>query len=288
MKSLSMKKLFAMMMVLVLVLGCFAGCGGGEAEEETGGDDVATETSLQDVLDKGVLTVAISPDYAPYEYLDLMTGEIKGSDVVMAQYIADQLGVDLKIEQMSFETCLAAAQTGSVDMCISSLSWKPERAEVLALSEYYNKSSAFFDQTILVKAEEAAQYQTAADFTGKKVAAQNGTTQMEMTTQQIPEVEAVPISLMNDGVLLLMEGKVDGVACQVDVAQSFVDNYDELAIPEFLFDFEELGNVVATQKGNNALLEKINEILVQVEDDGLYAQWLAEATMDARSQGLVE
>ena len=280
-----MKRFLALFLVVLLGLTALTGCGGETAPEgETSGEDL----SLQKVLDQGVITCAVSPDYAPYEYLDLVTNEVKGSDIVLAQYIADQLGVDLKIEQMSFETCLAAAQTGSVDMCISSLSWKPERAEVLALSEYYNKSSAFFDQTILVKAEEAAQYQTAADFTGKKVAAQNGTTQMEMTTKQIPEVEAVPISLMNDGVLLLMEGKVDGVACQVDVAQSFVDNYDELAIPEFLFDFEELGNVVATQKGNDALLEKINEILVQVEDDGLYAQWLAEATTDARSQGLME
>ena len=280
-----MKRFLALFLVVLLGLTALTGCGGETAPEgEASGEDL----SLQKVLDQGVITCAVSPDYAPYEYLDLVTNEVKGSDIVLAQYIADQLGVDLKIEQMSFETCLAAAQTGSVDMCISSLSWKPERAEVLALSEYYNKSSAFFDQTILVKAEEAAQYQTAADFTGKKVAAQNGTTQMEMTTQQIPEVEAVPISLMNDCVLLLMEGKVDGVACQVDVAQSFVDNYDELAIPEFLFDFEELGNVVATQKGNDALLEKINEILVQVEDDGLYAQWLAEATTDARSQGLME
>lgn len=280
-----MKRFLVLFLVVLLGLTALTGCGGETAPEgETSGEDL----SLQKVLDQGVITCAVSPDYAPYEYLDLVTNEVKGSDIVLAQYIADQLGVDLKIEQMSFETCLAAAQTGSVDMCISSLSWKPERAEVLALSEYYNKSSAFFDQTILVKAEEAAQYQTAADFTGKKVAAQNGTTQMEMTTQQIPEVEAVPISLMNDGVLLLMEGKVDGVACQVDVAQSFVDNYDELAIPEFLFDFEELGNVVATQKGNDALLEKINEILVQVEADGLYSQWLAEATSDARSQGLME
>jgi len=280
-----MKRFLALFLVVLLGLTALTGCGGETAPEgETSGEDL----SLQKVLDQGVITCAVSPDYAPYEYLDLVTNEVKGSDIVLAQYIADQLGVDLKIEQMSFETCLAAAQTGSVDMCISSLSWKPERAEVLALSEYYNKSSAFFDQTILVKAEEAEQYQTAADFTGKKIAAQNGTTQMEMTTQQIPEVEAIPISLMNDGVLLLMEGKVDGVACQVDVAQSFVDNYDELAIPEFLFDFEELGNVVATQKGNDALLEKINEILVQVEADGLYSQWLAEATSDARSQGLME
>ena len=104
MKSLTLKKMFALMMVLVMVLGCFAGCGGGEAEEETGGDAAVTDTSLQDILDKGVITVAISPDYAPYEYLDLMTGEIKGSDIVLAQYIADELGVELQIDQMSFES----------------------------------------------------------------------------------------------------------------------------------------------------------------------------------------
>ena len=279
-----MKRFLALFLVGLLVLTTLVGCGGNASDGSADGGD----NSLQKVLDKGELTCAVSPDYAPYEYLDLMTNEVKGSDIVLAQYIADQLGVNLKIEQMSFETCLAAAQTGSVDICISSLSWKPERAEVMALSDYYNKSSAFFDQTILVRAEDAVQYNVAADFAGKKIAAQNGTTQMEMTTQQIPDVEAIPISLMNDGVLLLMEGKVDGVACQVDVAQSFVDNYDVLAIPEFLFDFEELGNVVATKMGNDSLLEKINEILGQVEADGLYAQWLAEATADARSQGLME
>ena len=279
-----MKRFLALFLVGLLVLTTLVGCGGNASDGSADGGD----NSLQKVLDKGELTCAVSPDYAPYEYLDLMTNEVKGSDIVLAQYIADQLGVNLKIEQMSFETCLAAAQTGSVDICISSLSWKPERAEVMALSDYYNKSSAFFDQTILVRAEDAVQYNVAADFTGKKIAAQNGTTQMEMTTQQIPDVEAIPISLMNDGVLLLMEGKVDGVACQVDVAQSFVDNYDELAIPEFLFDFEELGNVVATKMGNDSLLEKINEILGQVEADGLYGQWLAEATADAQSQGLLD
>jgi len=283
MKSLNMKKMLGWILVLLLGMTALTGCGGDVPE----GGDAAGENSLQGVLDQGAITCAVSPDYAPYEYLDLVTGEVKGSDIVLAQYIADQLGVELKIEQMSFETCLAAAQTGSVDMSISSLSWSPERAEIMDLSSYYNMNSSFA-QTILVRAEEADQYKTAADFTGKNIAAQNGTTQMDMTVAQIPEVEATPISLMNDGVLLLMEGKVDGVACQLDVAQSFVDNYDALAIPDFLFDFEELGNVVATKKGNVSLLEKINEIVEQAEADGLYAQWLAEATADAQAQGLLD
>ena len=287
MKSLTLKKMFALMMVFVMVLGCFAGCGGGEAEEETGGDAAVTDTSLQDILDKGVITVAISPDYAPYEYLDMMTGEIKGSDIVLAQYIADELGVELQIDQMSFESCLAAAELGTSDLAISSLSWSEERAEVMELSSYYNMDTSIA-QTILVKADEVDNYKTAADFTGKKIAAQNGTTQWNLTTSQIPDVEAQPISLMNDGILMLMEGKVDGLACQTDVAQSFADNYDEVAVPEFLFDFEELGNVVATKKGNTALIEAVSAIIDQQEAEGLYAEWIAAAIEDAGAQGLLD
>ena len=286
MKSLTLKKMFALMMVLVMVLGCFAGCGGGEAEEETGGDAAVTDTSLQDILDKGVFTVAISPDYAPYEYLDLMTGEVKGSDIVLAQYIADALGVELKIEQMSFESCLAAVEGGSVDISTSCLSWTPDRADVMNLSSYYNMDSAHA-QTVMVLKEDMDKYESMEDFAGLKIAAQNGTTQWTITNEQIPDVEAVAISQMNDGLLMLLEGKVDGMTTPADVAQSYIENYDELAVVDFYFNFEEMGNVVATKKGNDALLEKINEIVEQLEADGLYAQWLEEATEEAKSQGLV-
>ena len=287
MKSLTLKKMFALMMVLVMVLGCFAGCGGGEAEEETGGDAAVTDTSLQDILDKGVITVAISPDYAPYEYLDLMTGEVKGSDIVLAQYIADALGVELKIEQMSFESCLAAVEGGSVDISTSCLSWTPDRADVMNLSSYYNMDSAHA-QTVMVLKEDMDKYESMEDFAGLKIAAQNGTTQWTITNEQIPDVEAVAISQMNDGLLMLLEGKVDGMTTPADVAQSYIENYDELAVVDFYFNFEEMGNVVATKKGNDALLEKINEIVEQLEADGLYAEWIAAAIEDADAQGLLD
>ena len=287
MKSLKMKKLFALLLVLLLGMTALVGCGGGDAEAEGDGEgEVVGDTSLQDILDKGEITCAISPDYAPYEYLDLMTGEVKGSDIVLAQYIADALGVELKIEQMSFESCLAAVEGGSVDISTSCLSWTPDRADVMNLSSYYNMDSAHA-QTVMVLKEDMDKYESMEDFAGLKIAAQNGTTQWTITNEQIPDVEAVAISQMNDGLLMLLEGKVDGMTTPADVAQSYIENYDELAVVDFYFNFEEMGNVVATKKGNDALLEKINEIVEQLEADGLYAQWLEEATEEAKSQGLV-
>ena len=141
MKSMNLKKLFAMMMVLVMVLGCFAGCGGG-SEEESGGTEVAGDQSLQSVLDSGKLHVAVSPDYAPYEYLDLLTGEIKGSDIEFAKHIGEELGVEIVFEQMSFESCLAAVNTGSVDLMISCMGYSvtgaPIPTKVNAISFHIN------------------------------------------------------------------------------------------------------------------------------------------------------
>lgn len=287
MKASSMKKWTALLLVLLLAMSAMVGCGGNDDSKTDGKGDETGDLSLQNVLDKGEITCAISPDYAPYEYLDMVTGEVKGSDIALANYIAEQLGVTLKIEQMNFEACLAAAQTGQVDMAISAFSWTQQREEEMNLSTYYNKDTTH-GQTVLVLADKAEQFKEAEDFAGMKIAAQNGTTQWEMVTEQTPDAEPVAISQVNDGLLMLLEGKVDGLAVPVIVATSFVENYSELAIPEFLFSSDEIGNVVAAAKGSDALMEKINEIIEQLEADGLYVDWMEEATADAEAQGLLD
>ena len=85
------------------------------------GSKQTVDTSLDDVINKGEITVAISPDFAPNEFKDPNTGEIMGSDIYIAQYVADYLSkkydkeINLKIEEMDFKTCQAAVQAGSVD-----------------------------------------------------------------------------------------------------------------------------------------------------------------------------
>ena len=287
MKSLSMKKLFAMMMVVVLVLGCFAGCGGGEEEvDNAGGGEATGDQSLQSVLDSGKLHVAISPDYAPYEYLDLMTGEIKGSDVKFANHIGEQLGVEVAFEQMSFESCLGAVNTGSVDLMISCMGYSAERAETMELSEQYNAHKNM-ENTVLAKADVASTLKVGEDFAGLKVAAQNGSTMYDRAVAELPGVgEVVAVSSIADGIMMLQEGKVDAVAMALNVAEEFCGNYDGLGIAEFRFVAEKNGNVVGAPKGDVAMIEKVNEIIAQAAEEDLFIQWYDEAVADAEKQGL--
>ena len=115
------------------------------------------------------LTVAMSPDFAPLEFVDTSKSgqeQYVGFDVTLANYLAKELGMELEIKPMSFDACMTAVQLGSVDMAISGFSWKPDRAENFLLSDYYIAGDNETQQSVItVKAKENT-CATQADFSG--------------------------------------------------------------------------------------------------------------------------
>ena len=95
-----------------------------------------------------------------------------GFDVTLAKHIAEQLGMKLEIEPMSFDACQVAVQMGNVDLGISGFSWTAERAENYLISDYYIAGDNETKQTIIVAADKAGQYTKAEDFAGMKIGAQ--------------------------------------------------------------------------------------------------------------------
>lgn len=254
-----MKKLISLCVALVMLVAASA------MAEDTG--------RLEKIMADGKLVVATSPDYAPYEFLDT-EGNPVGADMALAQYIADQLGVELEIQSMDFDTVLAAVSTGKVDLAIAGMVPKDERKEVMDFSDiYYNDGN----QIILIRAEDAETYKTLADFAGKKVAAQNGTLQQELVTEQLPDATFEPIAKIPDAVMMLMSGKVEGVALASVVANQYIANYPDLMICETPFEYEALGTAIAVVKGETALLEAVNGIVAEVVESGIYYQWIDEA-----------
>lgn len=253
-----MKKILALALALLMVSVC----------------SFAMADRLDDILAAGKLTVATSPDWPPYEYID-DEGEIVGTDILMAQWMAEQLGVELEIQPMAFDACLAAVGQGDVDMMIAGLTFDSERLARMELTGiYWNEG----DQGLLVKKGMGATYNSAEAFNGKTVAAQNGTNQQIMVEEQLTGATLELVTKIPDGVNMVKTGRVDALAVPKTVYDSVLAENDDLEIAEFAFDFEG-GNYIASVKGEDTLTAKIQELIDQINAEGLYQQWVDEIQM---------
>lgn len=93
----------------------------------------------------GVLVMATNAAFEPYEYME--GGEIIGIDADLAQAIADILGMELEIEDMEFDSIIAAVQSGKADMGMAGLTVTEDRLENVNFSDSYTTST----QVIIVR-----------------------------------------------------------------------------------------------------------------------------------------
>ena len=201
--------------------------------------------------------------------------------------IAEKLGVELEIQAMDFSAVQAAITSGQADIAIAGFAKTPEREESMGLTTPFGMDDEDNGQGLLVPADKASEYTSAEDFSGKTVGAQNGSLQQNLVTSQLPEdVNVEPIGSLNDGVLMLQTGKIDALASDGSNAKLLMENYDDIALCDFMFEWESEGNVAAVKKGEDELLEAVNEIIEEVNEQGLYLEWKAEATELAKSLGI--
>ena len=236
----------------------------------------AGDTSLDDVLSKGEITVAISPDFAPSEFKDPNTGEILGSDVYVAQYVADYLSkkydkeVNLKIEEMDFKTCQAAVQAGSVDFSVNGFSATEDRKENFYTTSHYGKtrSSATSYQGLLINEKDVDKFTTAESFDGAKIAVQLSSLQDNLISAQLPNGNTVPgsiekeyVTTITQGALYLADGKVDALATTSETGELLMQNYTGLVMAPFKLDYSSEGTVALVNKKHIALGDAISEAI---------------------------
>ncbi len=270
-----MKKLFCAALAAAMLMATMSGCG-------------SSQNRLEKILESGKLVLATSPDFAPLEFEDLSSGEAQyvGSDIELAKYIAEKLGVELEISAMDFSAVQAAIPSGQADIAISGFARTEERAQNMELSTPFNITEDG-GQTVLVAKGQGANYTAAEDFSGLQIGAQNGSLQYNLVSSQLPDdVEIVPVGSLNDGVLMLETGKIDALASDLSNAELLLESHDGIETTDFMFEYSSEGNVAAVKKGETELIEAVNEIIEEVNELGLYEQWKDEATELAKSLGL--
>ncbi len=250
--------------------------------------DFAPDGAVAKIKAAGKLVMGTAPDFAPWEFKDVSSGttEYVGSDIELGKYIAQQLGVELEIKPMEFSAIQQALASGTIDIGISGFAYTEQRAEALGLSERYNVNSAA-GQGLLVLKDQASDYDSAESFAGKKIAAQNASLQQTLVQEQLPkDVQMQIVTQVTDGVMMLTTGKVDAVAVSGDNGESLVKTYPDLAMAAFKFAYDSDGNVVAVKKGNDELLNAVNQIIAEVNETGLYEEWKTDAKALADSLGI--
>ena len=288
-----MKKFLALMLALMMALSLVA-CGNDAPPADDGADapDDAVVENTYNTLTPGVLTVATSPDFAPYEfYVVDENGEyqLAGFDMALAQYIADYLGLKLEVIPMDFDGTLAELAAKTVDLGMAGYSPDPARMDKMDFSDlYYEGGQAF------VTVKDKADMFTSLEDTNKAeltIGAQNGSIQMDLANENSSEADIVALTKVTDIIAELIAGKLDGAYIETVVAETYAINYPELAIVLDVPYEDAEGSAVGVSKGNTALLEGVNAAIAAALADGSMDKFVAEANEQAVGniyEGLLE
>ena len=287
-----MKKFLALMLALMMALSLVA-CGNDAPPADDGAaDDGAVVENTYNTLTPGVLTVATSPDFAPYEfYVVDENGEyqLAGFDMALAQYIADYLGLQLEVIPMDFDGTLAELAAKTVDLGMAGYSPDPARMDKMDFSDlYYEGGQAF------VTVKDKADMFTSLEDTNKAeltIGAQNGSIQMDLANENSSEADIVALTKVTDIIAELIAGKLDGAYIETVVAETYAINYPELAIVLDVPYEDAEGSAVGVSKGNTALLDGVNAAIAAALADGSMDKFVAEANEQAVGniyEGLLE
>ena len=280
------KRITALVLALVFALALTA-CGGGSKAEQPA-------NRLEAIKARGYIEVCTEPYFAPYEFIDSSKQgdeQYVGMDIEIAKYIAEKLGVELRLVPLEFSAVLASVTEGKYDLAISALAYSPARAESMNLSKGYrfdeNETSNY---GFLVREEDADKYPTAESFADAVLVTQSGSVQEGFVKDQIPACkEFKVVSSMTDGFLMVKEGKADACACDINNGQLYADANGGLAIAnEFRFAIDEStqGTRVGIPKGEEELTEYINQCIDELRAEGTIDKWYEEHSDYARQLGV--
>ena len=126
----------------------------------------STKTKSQELKDKGKIVLGVSPDYPPYEFLTTENGNKKvvGADIYLAEQVAKKLGVQVEIQEMAFDSLIAALNANKVDMVISGVNPTEERKKAVDFSDVYYTSKGIF-----VVNKDSQEIKSVDDLKNKKI-----------------------------------------------------------------------------------------------------------------------
>lgn len=229
------------------------------------GASAQADTSLQDILNKGTLVLGLDASFPPMGFTDPDSGEIVGFDIDLAREVASRLGVELVCQPIDWYAKEMELNAHHIDLIWNGMTITPQRLEDMRISLPYLLN----DQVVVVRAADGIA--DLAGLAGKKLGLQAGSSANDALDAAVDFKaslgEIVPFDENLTALMDLNRGGVDGVLVDVIVANYYttVNDYPFLVLGESLAP-EEYG--IGFRKNDDALADKVNEILVAMRQDG--------------------
>ncbi len=271
----SIKKMLiiALSMMMVLALAACGGSGSGDSEEGSG--------KLAEIQEKGKIVVCTDAAWAPFEYIG-EGGEPTGIDIEIAQAIADELGVELEVSNIAFDTIPATLTSGDADLGLACITITEERKEEMAFTDPYTTVQQYM--VVTADSDLAAM----DDLAGKMIGTHLGTTGDFLVSDEISDGVLKDSGAQNnqykqlpDAAEELKSGTLSAIVCDSVLAKNLVTaNGDALKCFPVKYadgteaDIEEIGAAMA--KGDDEFTAKINEIIQKLVDEGKVDEWFIQ------------
>lgn len=281
MTKLSIKRLLTAVMACSLMACTAAACGSSDSSTEVvaGGDkssstnstsdttdnsDAASadDGSLQKILDSGKFILGLDASFKPMGYTD-ENDEIVGFDIDCAEEVCKRLGVELVKQGINWDTKEEILEAGTIDCIWNGMSIDEKRAERMNLSEPYMENMMVFVVPAGSDAKEMA------DLKGKIVGVQNGSTAQTLL-EECEIGDDITISALATNVEALNEmdlGLVDAVYLDSVVAEYEIAEANK-NWQIFSDGSESEQYAIGFRKGDQALRDKVQEILSEMKADG--------------------
>ena len=235
-----------------------------EATEESEATAEATEEAAEPVGELTItdtLIMGTNAEFAPFEFVG-DDGTVQGIDAEIAAEIAKDLGVELEISNMNFDSLLPALASGKIDIAIAGMTVTEERKQTTTFSDPYFNAT----QVIIVPSENST-VASVEDLAGKKIGVQLGTTG-DLYTDDLEDVTVTRYNKGLDAVMDLAAGRLDCVIIDLLPARSFVANVEGVEILELDEDLTQEEYAIAVKSDDPALLAAINDTLERIKTDG--------------------
>jgi len=234
------------------------------------GGDESSDGELQDSY-----VVVSDTSFVPFEFYE--DGEYVGFDIDLINAVADEVGFEIEMETTNFDGIIPGLQTGSFDIAIAGISIREDRKESVDFSDPYYESGLSIGVHI-----DNDDIHDIDDLEGKTIATRLGSTSADYIEENIEGAEANQYEQLDQAYLAVENGSVDAILYDAPNVAYYIQTQgeDSLKMVGDLYQAENYG--IAISKGQEELVDAINDALSTLRDDGtydeIYEKWFGEAS----------